>query len=356
MITIKCPTAYFAEDRMVFALSGNQASKARIEYYFSNKPLTQDSAYILGNGTYGASNIYNSVVTQAPVTILTPVSIYGMAYRPIKADVTFFLEPGIERATANFTIFAGKSSEALHASLIASGTSLAERKMNGQSSPLLSTKTSTNLIALRESEVCPLFFIPKPEGNNSLVVKNEAGGVLLNGAIPEGVVGFVNLSYLIAQYKTNLLIIEYNGWPTYVAVEKDRPALHTRVVTFRNSFAVFEKIALTGKASTTATFNESTFSQYNTASQSFELRQNRRQVSHAIRVYAGYKNREELNFILDMLNSEEVYLSDTIGELGMRVIPSVGEYKYTDDLDDFEPREMEISFKPAINNSAFTPL
>lgn len=356
MITTTCPTAFFSEDKMVFALSGNEPGYARIEYYYSNRPVTQDSAYIVANGRYAATNIYEGIVHQMPVELLNSTLTHCLAYRPASADISFFFQDGF--AQANFLIFNGKSSESLHSTLIAQGTSLAERKINGQSSPLLSTKTSTSLISMRESEICPLFFMPKPEGNNSYIVKNASGTTLLsvNDATPALAVSMVSLPVLLSQFGERFFTIEWNGYPIHVAIENNRPSMQTRVITFRNSYGVFEKLALTGKASASATLADSTFSQFNPITQSFELRQSRRQITHTIKAYAGYKNKEELYFILDMLNSDEVYLSDIPEELGIRVMPSVLEYNYFNDMDEFEPREVELAFKPAIGDSAFTPL
>lgn len=356
MIIITSPKAFFSDDKMVFALSGNQPGYASIEYYYSNRLVTQDSAYIVGNGRYAATNIYDGIVRPMPVELLKSSLTHCLAYRPASADVSFIFNDGI--AQADFLIFNGKSSESLHSMLIAQGTSLAERKLNGQSSPLLSTKTSTNLISMRESEICPIFFMPKSEGNNSFTVKNASGTTLLsvNDATPALAVSMVSIPVLISKFGEKFLIIEWNGYPIHVAIENDRPAMQTRVITFRNSYGVFEKLALTGKASASATLTDSTYSQFNTITQSFELRQSRRQIPHTIKAYAGYKNKEELYFILDMLNSDEVYLSDITEDLGIRVIPSTSEYNYFNDMDEFEPREVELAFKPAIGDSAFTPL
>lgn len=361
MNTITGPKSTFASDRLVVNLNIEGAFYVNMDICVNGNLIFNESANIQKMRRYFISDIFEAFTPQAPVSSLDmKQAISAMAISAVTGEIRANVTGGEGGGNSNivpysFTLFPGKTSENLHNALLRQNTTLSDVKTKAGGRSILTTRTSSNLISMKHSEIAPLYFIQHSSNALRFHVQNLSGnGMDINMPSISGIIS-INTAELVRQLG-DYFEITCNGYKYSIAIEVAPPSAYRRIATFRNSFGVFERIALTGRMTRGVTFTEAPMAAFDPVTQGFELRQPRRPTAHSYKLFAGYKNRYEYLFMLDLLNSEEIYLSDETDSIGERVILCTNEFIYFNDADEFEPREVELTFKPTTNNSAFTPL
>ncbi|MDD4673954.1 MAG: hypothetical protein PHI03_13570 [Bacteroidales bacterium] len=192
------------------------------------------------------------------------------------------------------------------------------RLLSAERQFLLTTRTQSSTINIKRGELRYIYFFRDP--NNDITFS-------ASGLTPQ----------LFAADSFNLVCFDLVQWKGATTVNQITitKATHTTTINiidsevdnkillmFRNSLGVFEHIELTGKGNTDPNIQTEEYGQYNEDYGDFS-QLNRRGISKEfIEAESGYKNFDELNFIKDLLMSDEIYLITGNEELPCRVSTS----------------------------------
>lgn len=176
---------------------------------------------------------------------------------------------------------------------------------------LFTTRTHSNEIRVRETELYPFVFI-NPELD--FVFKSELGNSLrVSPGTPEKVcvLNFQALREKFQQLyseKPNEFEVLIAGEVSFkIIIEAGSVSEETYLIRFLNSLGAYECIEVVGRLIHTPEFGDenkySVFNEYDF----FEDRRSRVSSRKTLKVETGYKHRRELPFILDMIKSDEIY-------------------------------------------------
>ena len=229
------------------------------------------------------------------------------------------------------------------------------------------TRTYGWAITMKETELEPLAFImPQISGEEQghISVKEVVTGhtVQIEGA-PD-ILMALNMEavrkHFYVQYGVlaNLFDImnPYHPGRTAcrIAIEEAPGAQERCAVRFLNSFGVYERIDLVGKATIQLAGNQdedTVYQVYDEDTDSFTKKRVRIPIGSTYKIQTGIKRGDELAFIQDMLASDSVYLA--LPDQEIKVIPSFEQatraYVQT------EPESMDITFKPVEDESNMSP-
>lgn len=180
---------------------------------------------------------------------------------------------------------------------------------------LFTTRTNSNHLVLRESELYPFVFI-HPGKPISIITSSVR--VLIPDVQPENTVCTLDLEAI-----RNIIADVYNELPSFFAVAVGGSTLfdvsivsgqvseENYILRFRNSLGAYEQMEVTGNATDRTTFSEEElWMSRNNTRHYFEERRNRVISREGLLVNTGYKSKEDLAFIVDMIKSDEIYFID----------------------------------------------
>lgn len=228
------------------------------------------------------------------------------------------------------------------------------------------TRTYGWTVSMKETELEPLAFIMPviPGEENGYIRIREtvtARRIQVSGAA--GALVALNMEAVRKEFFTRYGILAnlFDVMDPYhsgrvacrIAIEEADNAAERCAVRFLNSFGVYERIDLVGKTTVSTIQDDDedgTFKKYDEVTDSFVKSRTRTAIGQVYKVKTGPKRTEELNFIMDMLASDSVYL--VLPDSEIKVIPSVESnthaYRQT------EPESMEITFTPVEEESNFS--
>ena len=99
---------------------------------------------------------------------------------------------------------------------------------------------------------------------------------------------------------------------------------------FLNSYGTYEVFSLEGEASVTPGMDEdedAVFRRYDEITDDYYSDRIRTEIQEAVTIKTGFKRPQEIRFLLDLLSSDNVYLSG-YGQEEIKVIPSAEEFSY----------------------------
>ncbi len=237
--------------------------------------------------------------------LLIPVSGNGIA-----VTVSLKNSDG-ETATKTLTAYMGGVSKTTLRSLGQSSI-FTGKFCNYEGNFFFTTRGGSSVIGMRESEVSPLLFIYPSDGtlsarcgNLSVSLPGTAGSLYgLNiYAIRKQL--FMDRGQLV-----NRLEIYCNESLACTLCLLPCPMVRERYyVRFLNSLGCYEIIELTASAQVKATFaDEDTYNEYDDVVDDYVQRRQRQRSRKQLELESGYKSRDELLFLLDMLSSDDVTL------------------------------------------------
>lgn len=188
------------------------------------------------------------------------------------------------------------------------------RLQNYERQFLFTTRTYGNTIVLRETELNPFIFI---HPGKAISIVTSAGRIIIPKTEPEGSVCFLNIEEarkaFFHTYKElpSFFSIRVDDNPIFeIALIANQISEERYILRFRNSIGAYEKIEVVGSAEMQTTFlEEDSWMSYHDDDYYFEKRSRVKSREKFI-VQSGYKSRDELRFMLDMIKSDEIYLSD----------------------------------------------
>lgn len=196
------------------------------------------------------------------------------------------------------------------------------------------TRSNDWRIMMRETELYPLCFI-YPE--HELKITELLTGQSL--AIPGTAGNFyaLNLEAVRLKFFTDYGVLAnlfdvYSGdtFALRIGIEQSPTVRERYRLRFLNSYGVYEVFSLEGEASVTPGMDEdedAVFRRYDEITDDYYSDRIRTEIQEAVTVKTGFKRPQEIRFLLDLLSSDDVYLSG-YGREEIKVIPSAEEFSY----------------------------
>ena len=222
------------------------------------------------------------------------------------------------------------------------------RLLSAQRQYLLTTRTQENTINIRRGELRYVYFFRDP--NNSITFTATGLTPQVYAADQFDLECFDVVQWMGAT-QVNQITITKATHTTIINIVDNTPE-NPILLMFRNSLGVFEHFQLTGKGASHPNITKDEYYKYNEDYGDFSKLNTRGLSNEYIEVETGYKNKEELMFIQDLLFSGEVYLITGTEELPCRV--SSKDFKIPLVIN--TPQSVPIRIDPADEESHYTDL
>lgn len=336
---------------------------------------------VYGQGYTSARPAYTGEVI-APVVvnlaefieaIIPPIDDPGehdsmISYGLQDGSVTIAVDDG-SQDPPSWTICAhqGGVSKQNYRKLSQAGTDIfAARFLNPRCNFFLTTRTHDWRLNIKETELYPLVFFYPLQGTLALCDIISGNTVSLPAIHDEtdyhGQLCALNLKavrqHFLNEYGsiTGAFDVLVDDRPaTRIAIQEAQPQRERYRLKFRNSFGAFEIIELTGEAQWAPDFDnqqdETSNKRYMPDIDDFSSWRQRLSVTSVIKVSTGYKNNNELHFLLDAIASDECYLLD-IDVDPIKVIPSADELNYPHRPN--SPQAFDIELQPVDGDTCIT--
>ena len=326
-----------------------------------------------GNGVGSFSVNISEILETAFQETVAPtgtnmIMLYTQASNRVSATFEISTSPS-DTETVNFVAWKGGINRTDYRELEKAGTDVfREKLMNYSGNFFFTTRTFGWKISIKETELEPMAFImPLPPGENvgRMIIREAATGkqVTVNG--PSGALEALNIDavrkHFFDQYGVLANLFDIMD-PVYaqrvacrIAIEEAPAAAERCAVKFLNSFGIYERIDLVGPTTVnTAQEQENTgiYQKYDTVTDSFVKDRTRTEIGKIYRVKTEPKRTDEMNFILDMLASDSVYL--VLPDREIKVIPAAENMGYA--YSQKEPETLTLSFTPVEKESNFSAL
>lgn len=309
----------FVGNPMIVSFMGDSAEEVVFEVRMKEQTIIELSVVLFGNGDeYKASiNIAKYLVpffrkiSYDESNIVAPLEDFCIEY-------TIYIKnyPTEIFKSYNGKAFYGGISDSNYALLKSRNMNMfSYRLRNYERQFLFTTRTNSSNLVLRESELYPFVFL---HPGKSITILTSSGKILVPQTYPEDTLCILDveairkaiyqvhneLSSFYAILVDDLTIFEIAIIPNQISEESYR-------IRFKNSLGAYEVIEITGKATDQTLFSEETTWMGYTPFNFFEEKRSRVPSKKGLLASSGYKTKEELAFIVDMIKSDEIYFTDT---------------------------------------------
>ena len=291
-----------------------------------------------GNGI-GEFRVNIAEIVETGITgarILPDNTDHILAVSGLSAEVTIHVvNEGEEEDNLSFTAWKGGISKKEFKRLRNMGTDIFSLKfLNESCNFFFTTRSNDWRITMRETELYPLCFI-YPE--HELKITELLTGQSL--AVPGTAGNFyaLNLEAVRLKFFTDYGVLAnlfdvYSGetFALRIGIEQSPTVRERYRLRFLNSYGVYEVFSLEGEASVTPGMDEdedAVFRRYDEITDDYYSDRIRTEIQEAVTIKTGFKRPQEIRFLLDLLSSDDVYLSG-YGREEIKVIPSAEEFSY----------------------------
>ena len=259
------------------------------------------------------------------------LAVYGLS-----AKVTIHVvNEGEEEDNLSFTAWKGGISKKEFKRLRNLGTDIFSLKfLNESCNFFFTTRSNDWRIMMRETELYPLCFIYP--GHELKITELLTGQSL---AVPGTAGNFyaLNLEAVRLKFFTDYGVLAnlfdvYSGdtFALRIGIEQSPTVREHYRLRFLNSYGTYEVFSLEGEASVTPGMDEdedAVFRRYDEITDDYYSDRIRTEIQEAVTIKTGFKRPQEIRFLLDLLSSDNVYLSG-YGQEEIKVIPSAEEFSY----------------------------
>lgn len=259
------------------------------------------------------------------------LAVYGLS-----AKVTIHVvNEGEEEDNLSFTAWKGGISKKEFKRLRNLGTDIFSLKfLNESCNFFFTTRSNDWRIMMRETELYPLCFIYP--GHELKITELLTGQSL---AVPgtTGSLYALNLEAVRLKFFTDYGVLAnlfdvYSGdtFALRIGIEQSPTVREHYRLRFLNSYGTYEVFSLEGEASVTPGMDEdedAVFRRYDEITDDYYSDRIRTEIQEAVTIKTGFKRPQEIRFLLDLLSSDNVYLSG-YGQEEIKVIPSAEEFSY----------------------------
>lgn len=313
-------------------LSVSSCSMATYSIRMNNEEIFKGNG--IGEFRVNIAEIVETGITGA--RILPDNTDHILAVSGLSAEVTIHVvNEGEEEDNLSFTAWKGGISKKEFKRLRNMGTDIFSLKfLNESCNFFFTTRSNDWRIMMRETELYPLCFI-YPEHELKIME-------LLTGqsfSIPGTVGNFyaLNLEAVRLKFFTDYGVLAnlfdvYSGdtFALRIGIEQSPTVRERYRLRFLNSYGVYEVFSLEGEASVTPGMDEdedAVFRRYDEITDDYYSDRIRTEIQEAVTIKTGFKRPQEIRFLLDLLSSDDVYLSG-YGQEEIKVIPSAEEFSY----------------------------
>lgn len=272
----------------------------------------------------------------ASTQILPDNTEHLLAVSGLSAKVTIHVvNEGEEEDNLSFTAWKGGISKKEFKRLRNMGTDIFSLKfLNESCNFFFTTRSNDWRIMMRETELYPLCFIYP--GHELKITELLTGQSL---AVPGTAGNFyaLNLEAVRLKFFTDYGVLAnlfdvYSGdmFALRIGIEQSPTVREHYRLRFLNSYGTYEVFSLEGEASVTPGMDEdedAVFRRYDEITDDYYSDRIRTEIQEAVTIKTGFKRPQEIHFLLDLLSSDDVYLSG-YGQEEIKVIPSAEEFSY----------------------------
>ncbi|OJU55640.1 MAG: hypothetical protein BGN96_12195 [Bacteroidales bacterium 45-6] len=176
---------------------------------------------------------------------------------------------------------------------------------------LFTTRTHRNVVRLKESEMYPFLFL-HPLGVISF--RSGSGNSVEAVTQIEGTICLLDIykvkDQFLSDFSENALKIEVlvgTALAFTFLIGENKTTEERYRIRFRNSLGAFEVLEVIGVASHEPEFGDETIWKELTGSNFYENRRDRVPMTETIKVETGYKSKDDLLFVRDLVCSDEAY-------------------------------------------------
>lgn len=248
--------------------------------------------------------------------MVTPFTGHSMGFTFTIKDAVFDIsindEPSYTDYVFSGTAFPGGVNDQALAMLAKNSLDIFSFRLNvATRNFLFTTRTHRDVVRLKESEMYPFLFL-YPDAAVSF--RSAAGNVVSSGTQAAGTLclmdiykikdQFVN-EFSEAAWEIEVLVGAELAFTFLIGENKTTEERYR--IRFRNSLGAFEVLEVTGVASHEPEFGDETTWKELTGSNFYENRRDRVALTETIKVETGYKSKDDLLFIRDLVCSDEAY-------------------------------------------------
>ena len=313
-------------------LSVSSCSMATYSIRMNNEEIFKGNG--IGEFRVNIAEIVETGITGA--RILPDNMDHILAVSGLSAEVTIHVvNEGEEEDNLSFTAWKGGISKKEFKRLRNMGTDIFSLKfLNESCNFFFTTRSNDWRITMRETELYPLCFI-YPE--HELKITELLTGQSL--AVPGTAGNFyaLNLEAVRLKFFTDYGVLAnlfdvYSGdtFALRIGIEQSPTVRERYRLRFLNSYGTYEVFSLEGEASVTPGMDEdedAVFRRYDEITDDYYSDRIRTEIQEAVTIKTGFKRPQEIRFLLDLLSSDDVYLSG-YGREEIKVIPSAEEFSY----------------------------
>lgn len=313
-------------------LSVSSYSMATYSIRMNNEEIFKGNG--IGEFRVNIAEIVETGITDA--RILSDNTEHLLAVSGLSAEVTIHVvNEGEEEDNLSFTAWKGGISKKEFRRLRNMGTDIFSLKfLNESCNFFFTTRSNDWRITMRETELYPLCFIYP--GHELKITELLTGQSL---AVPgtTGNLYALNLEAVRLKFFTDYGVLAnlfdvYSGdtFALRIGVEQSPTVREHYRLRFLNSYGTYEVFSLEGEASVTPGMDEdedAVFRRYDEITDDYYSDRIRTEIQEAVTIKTGFKRPQEIRFLLDLLSSDNVYLSG-YGQEEIKVIPSAEEFSY----------------------------
>lgn len=313
-------------------LSVSSCSMATYSIRMNNEEIFKGNG--IGEFRVNIAEIVETGITGA--RILPDNTDHILAVSGLSAEVTIHVvNEGEEEDNLSFTAWKGGISKKEFKRLRNMGTDIFSLKfLNESCNFFFTTRSNDWRIMMRETELYPLCFIYP--GHELKITELLTGQSF---SIPGTVGNFyaLNLEAVRLKFFTDYGVLAnlfdvYSGdtFALRIGIEQSPTVRERYRLRFLNSYGVYEVFSLEGEASVTPGMDEdedAVFRRYDEITDDYYSDRIRTEIQEAVTIKTGFKRPQEIRFLLDLLSSDDVYLSG-YGREEIKVIPSAEEFSY----------------------------
>ena len=313
-------------------LSVSSSSMATYSISMNNEEVFKGNG--IGEFRVNIAEIVETGITD--VRILSDNMEHLLAVSGLSAEVTIHVvNEGEEEDNLSFTAWKGGISKKEFRRLRNMGTDIFSLKfLNESCNFFFTTRSNDWRITMRETELYPLCFIYP--GHELKITELLTGQSL---AVPgtTGSLYALNLEAVRLKFFTDYGVLAnlfdvYSGdtFALRIGIEQSPTVREHYRLRFLNSYGTYEVFSLEGEASVTPGMDEdedAVFRRYDEITDDYYSDRIRTEIQEAVTIKTGFKRPQEIRFLLDLLSSDNVYLSG-YGQEEIKVIPSAEEFSY----------------------------
>ena len=313
-------------------LSASSSSMATYRIRMNNEEVFKGNG--IGEFRVNIAEIVETGITD--VRILSDNMEHLLAVSGLSAEVTIHVvNEGEEEDNLSFTAWKGGISKKEFRRLRNMGTDIFSLKfLNESCNFFFTTRSNDWRITMRETELYPLCFIYP--GHELKITELLTGQSL---AVPgtTGSLYALNLEAVRLKFFTDYGVLAnlfdvYSGdtFALRIGIEQSPTVREHYRLRFLNSYGTYEVFSLEGEAGVTPGMDEdedAVFRCYDEITDDYYSDRIRTEIQEAVTIKTGFKRPQEIRFLLDLLSSDNVYLSG-YGQEEIKVIPSAEEFSY----------------------------